>query len=68
MRLEFLGTDSRDGECPTLYRTDRGTSVVQGYKVTDPEALADLRDLAEDETVVEVPAELLRFANKENAS
>ncbi len=35
---------------------------------TDPEALADLRDLAEDETVVEVPAELLRFANKENAS
>lgn len=68
MRLEFLGTDSRDGECPTLYRTDRGTIVVQGYKVTDPEALADLRDLADDETVVEIPEKLLRFASKERLS
>lgn len=67
MRLEFLGTDSRDGECPTLYRTDRGTIVVQGHKVTDPEALADLRDLAEDETVVEIPEQLLRFAAKEES-
>ncbi|WP_067604492.1 hypothetical protein [Nocardiopsis listeri] len=68
MRLEFLGTDSRDGECPTLYRTDRGTIVVQGYKVTDPEALADLRDLADDETVVEIPEKLLRFASEEKPS
>ncbi|KOX11253.1 hypothetical protein [Nocardiopsis sp. NRRL B-16309] len=67
MRLEFLGTDSRDGDCPTLYRTDRGTIVVQGYKVTDPEALADLRDLADDETVVEIPEKLLRFARKEGS-
>ena len=67
MHLEFLGTDSRDGDCPTLYRTDRGTIVVQGYKVTDPEALADLRDLAENETVVEVPEKLLRFADKEKS-
>ena len=67
MRLEFPGTDSRDGDCPTLYRTDRGTIVVQGYKVTDPEALADLRDLAENETVVEVPEKLLRFADKEKS-
>lgn len=68
MRLEFLGTDSRDGECPTLYRTDRGTIVVQGYKVTDPEALADLRGLADDEAVVEIPEKLLRFASKERLS
>lgn len=68
MRLEFLGTDSRDGECPTLYRTDRGTIIVQGYKVTDPEALADLRDLADDETVVEIPEKLLRFASEEKPS
>lgn len=65
MRLEFLGTDSRDGDCPTLYRTDRGTIVVQGYRVTDPEALADLRDLADNETVVEIPEQLLRFATRE---
>ncbi len=35
MRLTFLGTDSEGGKCPTLYRTDRDTIVVQGYKVTD---------------------------------
>lgn len=44
--------------CPTLRRTDRGTYLVQGYVVTDPEALAEL-NVPEGETVVEVPAELL---------
>lgn len=62
MRLRFLGTDSQVGQCPTLYATDRGTYVVQGWKVTDPEALADLRDVLEGETFVEIPKELLRFA------
>ncbi|MEV5709721.1 hypothetical protein [Actinoallomurus sp. NPDC052274] len=62
MRLRFLGTDSQVGQCPTLYATDRGTYVVQGWKVTDPDALADLRDVLEGETFVEIPKELLRFA------
>lgn len=62
MRLTFLGTDSEDGECPTLYETDRGTIVVQGYRVTDLEALGDVRDLAEGETLVEIPRALLRYA------
>ncbi|SHK19279.1 hypothetical protein SAMN05421803_11549 [Nocardiopsis flavescens] len=64
MRLTFLGTDSEDGHCPTLYKTDRDTIVVQGYKVIDPEAMGDVRDLAENETLVEVPRELLRFADE----
>ena len=64
MRLAFLGTDSEGGKCPTLYRTDWGTIVVQGYKVTDAEALGDVRDLAENETLVEVPRELLRYADE----
>jgi len=34
MRLHFLGTTSDDGQCPTLYATDRGTYVVQGNVVT----------------------------------
>ncbi|OLT27889.1 hypothetical protein BJF83_17015 [Nocardiopsis sp. CNR-923] len=55
MRLTFLGTDSEGGMCPTLYETDRGTIVVQGYKVTDPEAMGDVRDLADNETLVEIP-------------
>ncbi|WP_116248241.1 hypothetical protein [Nocardiopsis sp. FIRDI 009] len=64
MRLTFLGTDSENGKCPTLYRTDRGTIVVQGYKVTDPEAMGDVRDLADNETLVEIPRQLLRYAEE----
>ncbi|PRX99121.1 hypothetical protein [Allonocardiopsis opalescens] len=44
--------------CPTMWRTDRGTYVVQGYIVTDPEELATL-NLPPGETAVEVPARLL---------
>jgi len=35
--------------------------VVQGWRVTDPAAAAVLR-IPSYETVVEIPAELLRFA------
>ena len=59
MRLRFLGSTSEAGACPSLYETDRGTIVVQGMAVTDPDARADLRDVLEGETVVEVPRELL---------
>ncbi|MDF5752310.1 hypothetical protein [Spongiactinospora sp. TRM90649] len=59
MRLRFLGSTSEAGACPTLYETDRGTIVVQGMEVTDADALGDLRDVLEGETVVEVPLELL---------
>ncbi|TDD10458.1 hypothetical protein [Nonomuraea diastatica] len=62
MKLRFLGSTSDDGQCPTLYETDRGTIVVQGDQVTDPEALAQLRDVLPGETFVEIPRELLRFA------
>ena len=63
MKLTFEGTTSHSGTCPTLYSTDRGTYVVQGDKVTDPEALASLRErgLPEHETAVEIPARLLSF-------
>jgi hypothetical protein len=62
MRLRFLGTSSQQETCPTLYATDRGTYVVQGWTVTDPEALGDLRNVLEGESCVEIPMELLRFA------
>lgn len=66
MKLMFLGTTSNNGSCPNLYATDRGTYVVQGYRITDPEALAALneRGLPEHETAVEIPAALLCFAPK----
>ncbi|MGW0195009.1 hypothetical protein [Nonomuraea sp. NPDC003201] len=59
MRMRFLGSTSEAGACPTLYETDRGTIVVQGLQVTDPEALADLRDVLDGEAAVEVPRELI---------
>ncbi|TYB68817.1 hypothetical protein FXF51_09900 [Nonomuraea sp. PA05] len=59
MRMRFLGSTSEAGACPTLYETDRGTIVVQGLKVTDAEALADLRDVLDGEAAVEVPRELI---------
>ncbi|MEW1838130.1 hypothetical protein AB0392_09245 [Nonomuraea angiospora] len=57
--MRFLGSTSEAGACPTLYETDRGTIVVQGLQVTDTEALADLRDVLDGETAVEVPRELI---------
>ncbi|MGP3987936.1 hypothetical protein [Streptomyces sp. 3N207] len=67
MALEFLGTTSKDGDCPTLYRdTETGDIVVQGERLTNPEHLGQLRDVKASETFVVVPAELLtRFAPKE---
>ncbi|MGH3608329.1 MAG: hypothetical protein ACRDRD_09625 [Pseudonocardiaceae bacterium] len=55
MRLTRQWRDCPDTEsCPTLYSTDRGTAVVQGYLVTDPEALG-VHTMAPGVTAVEVP-------------
>ncbi|GAA3799476.1 hypothetical protein GCM10022226_18620 [Sphaerisporangium flaviroseum] len=59
MRLRFLGSTSEAGACPSLYATDRGTIVVQGLTLTDPDAQADLRHVLHGESAVEVPRELL---------
>ncbi|MEV6876254.1 hypothetical protein [Amycolatopsis sp. NPDC051128] len=63
LSLVFLGTPSAGGNCPTAYATNRGTFVVQGSKVTDPAALAQLRErgLPDHETAVEIPASLLPY-------
>jgi hypothetical protein len=62
MKLTFLGCETKDGQSPTLYATDRGTFVVQGWKITDEGVLAQVRSLPDHEDVVEIPAALLRFA------
>lgn len=48
MQLRFLGTETQGGGSPTLYATDRGTYVVQGWKVDG------------DEQSLEIPHRLLR--------
>ncbi|MFC6017088.1 hypothetical protein ACFP2T_12845 [Plantactinospora solaniradicis] len=60
MKLTFVRktAQSQVNNCPSLYRTDRGTFVVQGWRVSDPEALAQL-DIPAHETAVEVPADVL---------
>ena len=69
MTLRLLGTTSVDGDCPTLYEME-GTDeiVVQGERETDPEHLAQLRDVKESETFVRVPRSLLtRYAPRSHA-
>lgn len=58
MRLTRIAGSCPDGNtCPTVYETDRGTVVVQGYKLDDDE-LAQM-DVPDRETAVEIPVALL---------
>ncbi len=59
MRLTFLGGDSGQDGSPRAYATDRGTFVIQGYRIEDAETLGQL-SIPGHETVVEIPAELLK--------
>ena len=66
MRARFLGKDPQSGKdgSPTLFatdRTDRETFLVQGWKVTDSNALADVGTVPGHEDVVEVPVEILEM-------
>jgi hypothetical protein len=57
--LEYLWKDAESGGggCPALYRTDGGY-VVQGVKL-DAATREQLRQLADDEDAVFVPANVL---------
>lgn len=65
MKLTFLGKDSTPNDSPTLYATDRDTYVIQGYVVTDAEALSQVR-VPDGETVIEVPRRLMKFVPAED--
>ena len=60
-QLTFVTKLCGAGSCPTVYRTDRDTFVIQGYTVT---AEAAGLDVAAGEQLVEIPAELLAEAVK----
>jgi hypothetical protein len=36
MSLRFLGTDTQDGQSPTLWETSDGWLVIQGYTSAQP--------------------------------
>lgn len=66
MRAQFLGKDpaSQEGQSPTLFatdRTDRKTYIAQGWRVTDPQVLADVGPVPDHETLIEIPEDVLKF-------
>jgi hypothetical protein len=64
MQLTFLGGDSGPNGSPRAYATDRGTFVVQGFRVEDADALRQLQ-IPDHETVIEIPGELLKYFPKD---
>ncbi|WP_240670290.1 hypothetical protein [Actinoplanes solisilvae] len=58
-RLELLAASCTAGSCPTVYLTDRGTVVVQGYAFEGKDAGVTPPP---GELLVEIPAELLAAA------
>jgi hypothetical protein len=70
VELRFLGKVTDGGNSPTLFDTDeimfdRAVYILQGWKITDPQALAML-NLPEHEAAIAVPKELMRYLPKEN--
>ena len=67
MRLTLIGKDpdSNPTGSPTVYRTHRGTWVVQGWMVTDTEALAQM-NIPNGETAVEIPDRMIQFFRQED--
>lgn len=60
MQLTFIrkAATSGSGNCPALYRAENGNCVVQGLRI-DGATTANLRDLAANETAVEVSADVI---------
>jgi hypothetical protein len=59
VRLDLVSKLCSADNCPTIYRTDRGTLVVQGYAINATEAGLTL---PQGELLVEIPLDLLRHA------
>jgi hypothetical protein len=68
MRLTFIGKDpeSNPTGSPTVYRTDRGTWVVQGWGLTDLDALAQM-DIPAGENAVEIPDRMIQLFRQEGS-
>ncbi|BFU45436.1 hypothetical protein KRMM14A1004_36730 [Krasilnikovia sp. MM14-A1004] len=63
-KLTLVTTLCGAGSCPTVYRTDRNTLVVQGYIVAAESVDVDL---PAGEQLVEIPMELLAAAMQADA-
>jgi hypothetical protein len=65
MRVTLIGKDpeSNPTGSPTVYRTDKGSWLVQGWVVTDPEALSQM-NIPDGEMAVEIPDRIIQFFKK----
>jgi hypothetical protein len=57
--LRAIANECSGGDCPTVYATDRGTVVVQGYLLQAEAAGISVPD---GESLVEIPLDLLGTA------
>ena len=66
MRIRFIGKDpeSNPTGSPTVYRTDRGSWIIQGWVVDDPEVLGEM-NIPEGESAVEIPDRMIQFLTEQ---
>ncbi len=66
MALVWLGRETDGGNSPTLW-VDEATDeyVIQGFTVTDPDALTVIGTIPDDELVLRVPRRLMDHLPKE---
>ncbi|MFE3144909.1 DUF6879 family protein [Streptomyces scopuliridis] len=69
-RLRFNGTGSGEGSCPAVHEDlDTGEVIVHGPRLTDPDALAQLQHIDDDEIPIVMPRNtLIDFGPKERDS
>jgi hypothetical protein len=62
VRLTLVAKDpeSNPTGSQTLYRTDRGSWIVQGWVVTESDALAQMT-IPEGESCVEIPDRMIQY-------
>lgn len=65
MQLRFLGKETEGGNSPTLWATDDGQYVIQGFTL-DADALGQVGTVPDGELVIRVPRELMRHLPKED--
>jgi hypothetical protein len=60
MQIKLVAADpeSQPTNSPTLYKTDRGSWIVQGWVVNDTEVLTKM-GIPEGETCVEIPDRMI---------
>jgi hypothetical protein len=59
--------DTQGGNSPTLWETDDGQYVIQGFTL-DAEALGQVGAVPDGETVIRVPKKLMRHLKEANGA